>query len=307
MVRGLWLSSLGLGRRVVGQQRRDFQNGACDASASTYRVACLADTTLVGFMPRGQPTILNAGDKFGRWVIVGPAPPAGRLRNRVRYYCMCECGAGPASVGGSELATGRSSSCGCLARERSGAARWKHGLSSHPTYAAIYKIWQGMMSRCENPRDIGYENYGGRGIRVCDRWRDPAIFCADLPPRPSEAHSLGRIDNDGHYEPSNVRWETQREQTNNTRANRRLTLNGKTQNAIQWARELGINPNALYERLRRGWPVERALTTPTMHTGGAARKKILNWEAEPKRKSRMNRVQLAHKLAASRELLGRRK
>lgn len=85
-----------------------------------------------------------------------------------------------------------------------------------------------MIQRCENPKDKGYRNYGGRGIRVCDRWHSFINFIADMGNRPSDKHQLDRKNNDGNYEPSNCRWATKLENNANTRRNVFLTVNGET-------------------------------------------------------------------------------
>lgn len=126
-----------------------------------------------------------------------------------------------------------------------------------------YIIWQQMKKRCFNASNPAYHNYGGRGIVVCARWRnDFAAFLDDMGKRPSEQHSLDRINNDGNYEPGNCRWATGKEQMNNCRINVFVEFNGKTQTLVQWARELGLPDYLPSARLRHGWTVERALTSP---------------------------------------------
>jgi hypothetical protein len=132
-----------------------------------------------------------------------------------------------------------------------------HGLSGTPLYAA----WVGMHQRCSNPSGPNWKHYGGRGIRVCQRWNDLHAFLADMG-HPEPNQTLGRIDNDGPYEPANCRWETQEQQNENTRRNRFLTWDGRTQILKHWAKEYDLAPRRLSERLKRGWSLERALTTP---------------------------------------------
>jgi hypothetical protein len=120
-----------------------------------------------------------------------------------------------------------------------------------------------MLARCRNRRDRRYSDYGGRGITVCARWAQsfPAFF-ADMGPRPSPQHSIERKDNAGDYEPGNCVWATRKEQQRNTRRNRLLTYRGLTLPAVAWAERIGMNPHTLRDRLRLGWPVAKALTTP---------------------------------------------
>lgn len=123
--------------------------------------------------------------------------------------------------------------------------------------------WRQMRTRCNNPNDGGYRRYGGRGIRVCDRWASFQPFLEDMGARPSLQHSIDRIDNDGDYTPENCRWATQSEQQSNTSRNRMLTHNGVTLTMAEWARRLGMNIQTLHMRLTaQGWSTEKALSTP---------------------------------------------
>lgn len=125
-----------------------------------------------------------------------------------------------------------------------------------------YKAWSMMLQRCENPKAHAFEEYGGRGIAVCERWHDFNLFIADMGLRPSAAHSLDRQNNDGNYCPENCRWATAKEQQNNRRVNRMITFEGQTKNLQQWAESLGMSKVTLHARLRKGWTIDRALTTP---------------------------------------------
>lgn len=138
-----------------------------------------------------------------------------------------------------------------------GYANRTHGLSSN----SIYATWQAMIRRCRDVEYDGYENYGGRGIRVCERWLQIDNFVADMWPRPNGA-SLDRIDVDGNYEPGNCRWVSQRDQMQNMRTTTRFTLHGVTKSLHDWATELGVSPRTLAGRRRRGWTDEKILTTP---------------------------------------------
>ena len=141
-------------------------------------------------------------------------------------------------------------------------------LSARSTHRASktveYRTWTWMKTRCYNPQCKDYLNYGGRGITVCDRWRnDFATFLADLGPRPSPQHSLDRFPNwEGNYEPGNVRWATTAEQSNNRRDTRRLTYEGATRTLHDWAMVTGISRRTIANRLAKGWSLTRAFTTP---------------------------------------------
>lgn len=137
----------------------------------------------------------------------------------------------------------------------------KHGHTRVGNHTAEYRAWTSMKTRCTNPNAPQFERYGKRGIKVCSKWMHSfEAFYADVGPRPTPRHSLGRRNNDGNYTPRNVRWETPEEQQSNTSANRLLTAFGRTQTMTQWAREMGIDLSTIWRRLTRlKWPIEKAL------------------------------------------------
>ena len=125
--------------------------------------------------------------------------------------------------------------------------------------------WQNMMDRCYDPECSAFRNYGGRGIKVCPEWHDPYVYVSQLPSGYFPKAHLDRIDNDGDYEPSNVRWLTARENHQNRRTSKPITYNGRTQTLSAWARELGVSRAMLDARLSdHGWAVEKAFSTPSM-------------------------------------------
>ena len=133
-----------------------------------------------------------------------------------------------------------------------------HGMS----HSRLYRIWNSMRQRCENPKAISYKYYGGKGIFVCDEWKEFKNFLAwALNNGYADNLTIDRKDSDGNYEPSNCKWATYKEQQNNTSYNRLYTHNGETLNIMQWAEKTGMSPNMLYKRLLRGWSIEKALTT----------------------------------------------
>jgi len=133
----------------------------------------------------------------------------------------------------------------------------KHGMHGTKENQA----WRDMKDRCKNPRNRSYKNYGGRGISVCSAWESFEQFFADLGPAPPGSW-LERNDNNGNYCKDNCRWASRDEQQNNRRGIIKLEFQGREMSVAQWARETGIQKQTLYERLRLGWPIERALTTP---------------------------------------------
>ena len=126
-----------------------------------------------------------------------------------------------------------------------------------------YSVWHSMKTRCYNPRSAIFMYYGGRGITVCDRWREsfPAFY-ADMGPRPSLNHSIDRPDNARGYEPDNCSWQTSQVQAQNRHTTRHLEAFGKTQCVSEWAREYDVKPVTIFSRLRKGLSMEEALTIP---------------------------------------------
>ena len=128
--------------------------------------------------------------------------------------------------------------------------------------AAVYRVWRTMLARCENPSNEKFPAYGGRGIKVCERWHDFVAFLVDMGERPSATHSIDRIDVNGDYEPSNCRWATPVEQARNTRANRVVTYDGIEAPLAAHCERLGLDYKRVHGRLARGWPVDRAFNEP---------------------------------------------
>jgi hypothetical protein len=161
------------------------------------------------------------------------------------------------------LKKGGSQSCGCIANEKTSKRSRTHGMSR----TTVHSKWMSMIQRCTNALEAAYPNYGGRGIRVCDEWlNDFQAFydhVSTLPHFGEKGRSLDRIDNDGNYEPGNVRWATRTEQQRNTSRNVSITFDGKTQCLTDWANELDLPRHVLQDRLfKLNWSVEHALTTP---------------------------------------------
>jgi hypothetical protein len=127
-----------------------------------------------------------------------------------------------------------------------------------------YYCWLSMRRRCDTPKHKSFHNYGGRGIRVCERWSSFAAFIADMGPRPSSNHSIERRDNNGNYEPGNCHWATPIEQLNNSRTNRWITLNGESHTVCQWSRILGIKHVSIFSRIHRGITDPARLLAPTV-------------------------------------------
>ncbi len=205
------------------------------------------------------------GKRFGRWSVLSFHHRDG---NYARHWlCACDCGTRKV-VAQYSLHGGLSKSCGCLSVETNIARSTTHGRYYTPEHSS----WNNMLERCRNPKNAQWKDYGGRGITVCDPWRDFSAFLADVGERPSDAHSLDRIDVNGHYEPGNVRWTDRLTQNNNRRDNRRLTYKGQTHTVSEWARIVGLTTSSLSQRLHTlHWSVSRALSTPQLRRRRALR------------------------------------
>jgi hypothetical protein len=134
--------------------------------------------------------------------------------------------------------------------------------SAKAEYPKEYRAWNNMRSRCRNPNVPCYPSYGGRGVKVCERWDSFANFFADMGAAPSPAHTVDRIDGDGDYEPGNCRWATRAEQSNNLRSNILVEINGIKRTVAVWARHYGVKLDAAYHRIASGWEPHIAVSAP---------------------------------------------
>ena len=199
------------------------------------------------------------GKRFGRLVVESFA---GRRKNYAAYWhCRCDCGVVKAVLA-AHLRSGRTQSCGCLQREMTRTRMTVHGHASYQHHTPAYVLWLNMKTRCFNALAEDYRYYGARGITICDRWRTSfQNFYEDMGD-PPQGMSIERIDNSHGYNPENCRWATAQEQANNRRSNTHISYRGKTQTLAAWSREMGMSSMCLIQRLKRGWTVERALSTP---------------------------------------------
>lgn len=193
----------------------------------------------------------RSGEDYGTWRVLRYAGTVGRSRS---WICVCR-------------RCGRQScvTTSGLHRKPRGCSKCSpHRVTHGQTHSPEFRTWQSMIKRCNCRRGRMYRDYAARGITVCPRWRESfEAFLEDMGPRPSPKHSIDRFpDQNGNYEPGNCRWATWKEQLQNTRRNRALSFNGKTQCVSEWARELGVGTQVLFNRLNRGWSVERTLTQP---------------------------------------------
>ena len=189
---------------------------------------------------------LAFGSKYGRLVSTGIYRSGSSHRE---YMFLCDCGE-VKWVGGVFVVRGSVQSCGCLSRNQAAdrcSARSTHGLSSHP----LMGVWNAMMSRCTNPRNKSYERYGGRGIKVCDRWLEFEAFFEDVCGLWFVGSNMDRIDNSEGYAPGNVRFVSPKENQRNRTNNRLITIDGVAKCTSEWAESFGINQNLFRQRIDR--------------------------------------------------------
>lgn len=200
------------------------------------------------------------GEKFGRWTVIEEAE---KRNGMARLKCRCECGTEKV-VYQKHLLSGASTSCGCLAKEKSRERLEiyrKDNATHRMTSTRLYHIWVNIKSRCNNPNNDSFAIYGGRGIKICDEWQDFSNFMAwALSNGYTDTLTIERIDVNGNYEPLNCKWTTMKEQGNNRRNNHFITYKGITRTIAQWSEIVGIKRNTLYARINRDkWSIGRAL------------------------------------------------
>lgn len=209
------------------------------------------------------------GRKFGRLTAIRKTETKNR---QAMWECVCDCG-NVGSYSLSKMKKGNTKSCGCYFKDKmkefhedsDHSYLIKHGHSTKKKQTDTYKVWAGIRTRCVNPNDTAYQNYGGRGITICERWKDSyENFLEDMGERPGKDYSIDRIDNEQGYSPENCKWATRKEQHRNTRRNVWIEFNGEKKVMADWADEYGIKRQTLKHRLAvLGWDIETALTTPS--------------------------------------------
>jgi hypothetical protein len=205
------------------------------------------------------------GNRYGRLVALRREPS----ERYTKWACQCDCG-NLKTVQAVSLKNGDTQSCGCLFRERA-SKRFKgrkdritHGLSRSPEY----RVWASMLERCRNPNTVGYPRYGGRGIKVCERWDSFDNFIADMGRRPSGDYSIEREDNDGNYEPSNCRWATREEQAYNRTKTILIDYRGAKITTLEASKISGLSTNIVKTRWFKGWSAEDIIHRPKRQPSG---------------------------------------
>lgn len=190
------------------------------------------------------------GKKVGRLTVISLHSLGGKAGGKTCWNCRCDCGK-MIIVFSSNLVRHHTKSCGCLKIETAG----KQNITHNGTGTREYNIYKTMLNRCYNSKVKSYPKYGGRGIKVCDRWRGEngfLNFIRDMGPRPSAIHSIDRYpDLNGDYGPENTRWATPREQAANTRRNRWIEWDGQRKILTEWARLYNLNARNLHRMLKK--------------------------------------------------------
>lgn len=190
------------------------------------------------------------GKTFGRWTITSRSED---VNYHKMWVCLCSCGSSR-PIRETALKSGRSLSCGC---ESNPQFLKVHGMSGHP----LYGTWKNMVDRCYDVNFHQYPDYGGRGITVCERWRNSVIlFVEDMGERPFPKAQIDRKRNNEGYSPDNCRWSTSKENNRNRRNNRIITFGGKTHCLAEWSEILGLPVSTIKGRLRRNWSTEKVLS-----------------------------------------------
>lgn len=196
------------------------------------------------------------GRVFGRWTVIGPSAKKFTDRSTITrwWVCKCECGQ-ERTIDKKRLLRKCPDSCGCIRERKNSIA---HGHSRGGKRSRLLRTWDGMMNRCYRIGTPNYHRYGGRGIKVCERWKSFVNFVADMGDRPP-GMSLDRIDNDGDYCPENCRWATTKQQSRNRGNNVLITVGSETKCITEWAELRGLTCQQVWRRLRLGWSPNEAL------------------------------------------------
>lgn len=262
---------------VVGEGERD-KNGRvrwvckCDCGNEVLcytNALTLGRTQSCGCLHKEIVVKDLTGQRFGRLTVIERKESYNG--KKARWLCKCDCG-NYVTVLSTCLISGTTKSCGCLNDEirhlPTAEKKLTHAQGEPDSKSRLYKIWAKIKTRTESVGSPDYENYGARGIDMCNEWKNSfqSFKAWALGNGYREDLTIDRIDNDKGYSPENCRWADAYTQSNNRRTNHKLTHKGKTQNVSQWAEEMGLKYDTLHNRIKYlGWTVERALTTPVRH------------------------------------------
>jgi len=213
----------------------------------------------------GKKIEIKKGDIYGRLTIIEEIPGSSRKIPR-KVLCRCICGVKKIFVLG-ELRRGKSTSCGCFQKENVRKQQLTHGMKG----TEIYESWHSMKQRCLNQNHKSFKDYGGREIKICDRWLNSfENFYKDMGDRPKKM-TIDRIDNNGNYCKENCRWATTKEQAKNRRNTVLIKYKGQTMCQSDWGRKTGLGIDVICRRIKNGYTKEEAVSLPLF-----TRRKLLN-------------------------------
>lgn len=241
----------------TGKRPREHYLCRCSCPNATERVVCAENLTggrsqscgcIAGEINSATKFKDLSGQVFGRLTVLRRAPNQGR---QTMFLCRCECTGAEVTVNANSLTRGLTASCGCIRSEVMQVIKRTHGATVGRERSRTYRIWTNMWTRIRNPKTINYHRYGGRGLRVCERWRSFENFLADLGECPS-GHTIERVNNSLGYAPGNCIWATNLVQQANRCNNVRLELNGEWAIQAEWARRFFMSDSKLSRWLQRG-------------------------------------------------------
>lgn len=207
---------------------------------------------------RPNPDDVSVGGKVGRLLLIKEIRMPHGNRTEVGYLCRCDCG-NETQVLRSNLLSGAITSCRCYQKEVVSKRNGRHRMSKE----RVYRTWVEIKTRCFDKNSTGYERYGGRGITMCDRWKNSfEAFLSDMGEPPGKEYSIDRINNNGNYEPGNCRWATPSQQSRNRRSCVMVEYNGEKMCVTDLAEKIGMSAPLLRSRIKRGWDLESAINTP---------------------------------------------
>lgn len=208
----------------------------------------------------GKPFKDLTGQQFGLLEVIEISPC--KKEGRSWFICKCKCGNITPPIRGTTLIQKLVSSCGCITSELISKSKIKHGICKRigksRTYTTEYNTWLAIKNRCLNNKCIQFKDYGGRGIKICDRWLNSfENFLEDMGHKPSMNYSIDRKENNKDYCKENCRWATRIEQQNNKSNNNHLTINNETHTIAEWAKIKNIKYSKLLYRVKMNMPIDK--------------------------------------------------
>lgn len=210
-------------------------------------------------------TIDISNQKFGRLTVIEKSQ---KICGKTAWKCICDCG-NITYVTTSNLTCNRIRSCGCIKQE----ILMKRNITHNQRHTKLYEVWKSIKQRCYNPKHHAYKNWGGRGIKVCDEWKENFQafydwsysngYKEECQKSEKDKLTIDRINNDGDYCPSNCRWVNRTTQSRNKRVNKKIIYKNEEHCLVEWCEILNLYYQTINARLRRGWSIEKSFETPT--------------------------------------------